>query len=108
MTFQASISQIRKGQLGTNYFLAGTERYLRQQLQDALIDQVDQAGSFEVSRFDLNDTELAAILDEADAFSFFADKRVRAACFACKCRICVHFNDSAVCFKRFVCTLGGF
>ena len=28
MTFQASISQIRKGQLGTNYFLAGTERYL--------------------------------------------------------------------------------
>ncbi|MBF0935972.1 DNA polymerase III subunit delta [Abiotrophia sp.] len=76
MTFQASISQIRKGQLGTNYFLAGTERYLRQQLQDALIDQVDQAGSFEVSRFDLNDMELATILDEADAFSFFADKRV--------------------------------
>ena len=54
MTFQASISQIRKGQLGANYFLVGTERYLRQQLQDALIDQVDQAGSFEVSRFDLN------------------------------------------------------
>ena len=76
MTFQACISQIRKGQLGANYFLAGTERYLRQQLQDALIDQVDQAGSFEVSRFDLNDTELATILDEADAFSFFADKRV--------------------------------
>jgi len=49
---------------------------LRQQVQDALIDQVDQAGSFEVSRFDLNDTELATILDEADAFSFFADKRV--------------------------------
>ena len=76
MEFQRAMQQIGKAELSSNYTLFGTEIYLRHQILTALFQHLGDRDALDMSRFDLSEVDLDLILDEADSFSFFADKRV--------------------------------
>lgn len=75
MEFQRALQQLSEN-LATNYALFGTEQYLRQQFLQRLLSFVKDQDLFEQERFDLLEVGLQAILEAANSFSFFADKRL--------------------------------
>lgn len=75
MEFQRAFQQLNSD-LAANYALFGTEHYLRQQFLQRLLSFVNDQDLFEQERFDLLEVGLQTILEAADSFSFFAEKRI--------------------------------
>lgn len=76
MEYQKVIDQLIKDQVQPMYFLTGQEDFLQQELLNYLHDSLGSIDNYEQSHFDLNDQSILEVLDEADAFSFFAEYRL--------------------------------
>ena len=76
MAYQTHIQAIKQGKLAPIYTLLGQDIYLQDRLVETLKEYLDQEGDMDYSRFDLQETPLNDIIDEANSFSFFADQRL--------------------------------
>jgi DNA polymerase-3 subunit delta len=78
MTPVQFLARIQKGNLAPAYLFLGSELYEARRCRKALIEAAVPAANREngVVRFDLSDTPLAAIVDDARSFSLFASERL--------------------------------
>jgi len=79
MTSQQFLSQLKKGEPAPAYLFLGPEPYQRDFCRKALIERMlPGAGDREngLTRYDLGDTPLDAVIDDARSLSLFASNRV--------------------------------
>jgi DNA polymerase III subunit delta len=78
MTPAQLMARLKKGEVRPAYLFLGPEAYERQRLKEALIGAVLHEGGREngLTRYDLGETTLAAVLDDARSLSLFASERV--------------------------------
>lgn len=80
MAFQEHIDRLKQHQLAPLYVLHGTETYLMDWFQEALLTAVlgEEAplDDFNFARFDMDETPLENIIVEANTMSFFTNQRV--------------------------------
>lgn len=67
---------IRSGQIDPVYLLVGTESYFIEKTLNLLKSSMTQAGELELSFFDLDDVPVEHVIDEADTFPFFSDRKL--------------------------------
>lgn len=67
---------IRSGQIDPVYLLIGTESYFIEKTLDLLKSSLTQAGELELSFFDLDESPVEHVIDEADTFPFFSDRKL--------------------------------
>lgn len=76
MKFQQAMQQIEKGQIHNNYTLVGNEAYLAEKLLAGIEKLLNKQEKVDRNRFDLQERSIIEVLDEAEMFSFFSDKRL--------------------------------
>lgn len=78
MNYQQAIQTINKGKLDTIYTIVGSEMYLRDELTQTLISQIEKIddGELDITRIDMKEQTILDVLDEANVFSFFSKYRV--------------------------------
>ncbi|MCU1275292.1 MAG: polymerase delta subunit, partial [Bryobacterales bacterium] len=78
MTPAQFLSHIKRNQIAPAYLFLGAEAYQGRRCREALLDAMLGAGEREngLAQYDLNDTSLAYVLDDARALSLFAPQRV--------------------------------
>lgn len=76
MNFQEALQAIHQDQIAPIYYLHGNEAYLYQHLLTTIKSQLASKSTFDLSQFDLNESSLTDILDEAESYSFLADYRL--------------------------------
>jgi DNA polymerase-3 subunit delta len=78
MTPDQFLSRIKRNQIAPAYLFLGAEAYQARHCREALLDAMLGAGEREngLAQYDLNDTSLAYVLDDARALSLFAPQRV--------------------------------
>lgn len=67
---------IRSGQIAPVYLIIGTESYFVEKTLDLLKSSLTQAGELELSFFDLDESPVEHVIDEADTFPFFSDRKL--------------------------------
>ncbi|HSJ38091.1 MAG TPA: DNA polymerase III subunit delta [Planococcus sp. (in: firmicutes)] len=67
---------IRSGQIDPVYLIIGTESYFVEKTLDLLKSSLTQAGELELSFFDLEESPVEHVIDEADTFPFFSDRKL--------------------------------
>ncbi|QGQ95694.1 DNA polymerase III subunit delta [Paenibacillus psychroresistens] len=78
MDYKTAAKGITQGNSLPIYVCYGTEKYLQQEFIQHVIDKLiepDQR-SFAVSRYDLSETSLDTVLDDAETMPFLADKKI--------------------------------
>ena len=78
MDYKTAAKGITQGKALPIYVCYGTEKYLQQEFITHLIDKLvePEQRSFAVSRYDLSETSLDLILDDAETLPFLADKKI--------------------------------
>src|SRR5438045_2173020 len=78
MTPDQFLSRIKRNQIAPAYLFLGAEAYQARRCREALLDAMLGAGEREngLAQYDLNDTNMAYVLDDARALSLFAPQRV--------------------------------
>jgi DNA polymerase III subunit delta len=78
MTPEQFLAKIERGQPGPAYLFLGVEAYARGRCRAALIDAVLPDGDREngLTQFDLGESSLSAVVDDARALSLFAARRL--------------------------------
>ncbi len=78
MDYRKALTDIKKGNVKPIYVCYGKESYMMQQfmrnITDVLVDKELQ--EFAVSRFDLNDTPLETVLEDAETLPFMAERKL--------------------------------
>lgn len=67
---------IRSGQIDPVYLIIGTESYFVEKTLDLMKASMTQAGELELSFFDLDEVPVEHVVDEADTFPFFSDRKL--------------------------------
>ncbi|AIY05226.1 DNA polymerase III delta subunit [Planococcus sp. PAMC 21323] len=67
---------IRSGQIDPVYLIVGTESYFIEKTLDLLKDKLTVAGELELTFFDLDEVPVEHVIDEADTFPFFSDRKL--------------------------------
>ncbi|MFD1030773.1 DNA polymerase III subunit delta [Metaplanococcus flavidus] len=67
---------IRSGHIDPVYVIIGTESYFIEKTLDLLKSSMTQAGELELSFFDLDEVPVDHVIDEADTFPFFSDRKL--------------------------------
>lgn len=67
---------IRSGQIAPVYLLIGTESYFIEKTLDLLKSSLAKAGESELTFFDLDEVPVDHVIDEADTFPFFSDRKL--------------------------------
>ncbi|EFR31172.1 DNA polymerase III subunit delta [Eremococcus coleocola] len=76
-SYQSALKKLKTGQVSPVYLLYGSEQYLQDTFLSSLLDHCRQGQEeLDLTRFDLQEDSLTLVLDEANLFSFFADRRV--------------------------------
>lgn len=76
MEFQAAMRELKRQIFHPVYTLIGTEEYLKRQFLRAIQYQMNEQEETDIVRLDLNEVALDAVLDEAETFSFFTDRKL--------------------------------
>ena len=66
---------IRSGQIDPVYLISGPESYFIEKTLDLLKDKVTE-GELELSHFDLEEVPVDYVIEEADTFPFFSDRKL--------------------------------
>ncbi|ANU23535.1 DNA polymerase III subunit delta [Planococcus donghaensis] len=67
---------IRSGQIDPVYLIVGTESYFIEKTLDLLKDKLTVGGELELTFFDLDEVPVEHVIDEADTFPFFSDRKL--------------------------------
>jgi DNA polymerase-3 subunit delta len=78
MDYRTAAKGITQGKALPIYVCYGTEKYLQQEFITHLIDKLvePEQRPFAVSRFDLSETSLDTVLDDAETLPFLVDKKI--------------------------------
>ncbi|MDH6364026.1 DNA polymerase-3 subunit delta [Enterococcus sp. PF1-24] len=78
MNTQTAIQRIRSQALKNIYLVLGTETYLQLQVRQAFLErlQISDEEDLNFTLFDLTETSMATLLDEAESLPFFGDYRL--------------------------------
>lgn len=78
MNTQEAVQQIRQAPLAPVYLVMGTEDYLVQEIRQAFMDRmkIDDLEELNFMAFDMDETNLGAVIDEAETLPFFGDYRL--------------------------------
>ncbi|MDP4097023.1 DNA polymerase III subunit delta [Paenibacillus sp. P96] len=78
MDLKAAVKAIRKGDIAPVYLLYGTEKYQMKQFADMLQENVieEEHREFAVIPYDLSDTPLDAVVEEAETVPFLVPKKL--------------------------------
>lgn len=76
MDYQKALQSIRQGKFSAVYGIMGTELFLQQEFLQTLMSQFGEADNLDMTKLDLEEQSLDAVLDEAEMFSFFSDFRL--------------------------------
>lgn len=78
MNTQEAVQQIRQAPLAPVYLVTGTEDYLVQEIRQAFMDRmkIDDLEELNFMAFDIDETNLGAVIDEAETLPFFGDYRL--------------------------------
>lgn len=78
MNTQEAVQQIRQAPLAPVYLVTGTEDYLVQEIRQAFMDRmkIDDLEELNFMAFDMDETNLGAVIDEAETLPFFGDYRL--------------------------------
>jgi DNA polymerase III subunit delta len=78
MDYKTAAKGITQGKALPIYVCYGTEKYLQQEFINHIIDKLiePEQRSFALSRYDLSETSLDTVLDDAETMPFLADKKI--------------------------------
>ncbi|MBU5364673.1 DNA polymerase III subunit delta [Enterococcus devriesei] len=78
MNTQEALQQIRNAPLAPVYLVTGTEDFLTQEVRQAFFDRMKQDNLEELNfmSFDMEESGLGAVIDEAETLPFFGDYRL--------------------------------
>ncbi|MDO4432802.1 MAG: DNA polymerase III subunit delta [Aerococcaceae bacterium] len=76
MEFQKAMQQLNKQGSAPVVTLFGTEYVLQQEFLHTLLKSFGEADTLDLTRIDLDEQSMDAVLDEAEMFSFFAEYRL--------------------------------
>lgn len=78
MDYKTAVKQIQKGQYAPVYVCYGSETYLIQELIDKLTDKLiePEHRAFAVSKYDLAETPVEAVIEEAETLPFIVPRKV--------------------------------
>ncbi|QIL46310.1 DNA polymerase III subunit delta [Vagococcus coleopterorum] len=78
MSLQETIKKVNSGQLASVYLVLGTEQFLADRFKQALQKQIILTEDDELNSasFDMAESLLGAVIDEANTIPFFGDKRL--------------------------------
>lgn len=78
MSLQNELVEIKKKNFSSIYTLLGTESYLSETFKQELRKQVsdEEEADFNIVTFDMNEVELADVINEAETVPFFGDYKV--------------------------------
>lgn len=76
MDFQTVIQHLNRGTINPIYTLVGEEAYLKEQFMETLYKVLGGVDNLDISKLDLQEFTMDAVLDEAEMFSFFSDYRL--------------------------------
>src|ERR1700737_571756 len=78
LDYKTAAKGIAQGKALAIYVCYGTEKYLQQEFIQHIIDKLvePEQRSFAVSRYDLMETNLDTVLDDAETLPFLADKKI--------------------------------
>lgn len=78
MDYKTAAKGITQGRVLPIYVCYGTEKYLQQEFINHLINKLiePEQRAFAVSRYDLSETSLDMVLDDAETMPFLADKKI--------------------------------
>ncbi|WP_159883772.1 DNA polymerase III subunit delta [Paenibacillus puerhi] len=78
MDYKQALKQIAKGQVAPVYIAYGSESYLIQELVHRLTDKLipEDQRAFAVGRYDLAETSIDAVLEEAETLPFLAERKL--------------------------------
>ena len=76
MEFQKAIQAIRQGKISPVITVYGTEYFLQQEFVHTVLKQFGDEETLDLTRIDLEEQSIDAVLDEAEMFSFFAENRI--------------------------------
>jgi len=70
------MQQIKNNQIPSIILLFGTESYFIQDVQQTLIAQMSQSEDDFISTYDLEETPIEAVIDDAETYPFFSEKKL--------------------------------
>jgi DNA polymerase III subunit delta len=78
MDYKTAAKGVTQGKVLPIYVCYGTEKYLQQEFIQHIIDKLvePEQRSFAVSRYDLSETSLDTVLDDAETMPFLVDKKI--------------------------------
>ena len=76
MDFQAAMRELKRHIFHPVYTLIGTEEYLKNQYLAVLQYEMNEQEETDVIRLDLNELPMETVLDEAETFSFFSNRKL--------------------------------
>ncbi|MGM9922017.1 MAG: DNA polymerase III subunit delta [Bhargavaea sp.] len=74
--FTDSWRNIAKGDIAPVYLISGPEMYFFDETEKRLKDAMPDAARSELTTFDLDETPVEALIEEADTFPFFCDRKL--------------------------------
>lgn len=74
--FTDSWRNIAKGEIAPIYLISGPEMYFFDETEKRLKDAMPDAAASELTMFDLDETPVEAVIEEADTFPFFCDRKL--------------------------------
>ena len=76
MYYQEVIQAIKQNKIEPIYLVHGTESFLIDQFLETILGQHGSVDDMDIAHLDLEEVTITEVLDEANMFSFFADKRI--------------------------------
>ncbi|MTV81351.1 DNA polymerase III subunit delta [Secundilactobacillus folii] len=77
MTYEATLTQLKKGQVSPVYLVTGDQPYLTQQIKTAFINLIpDAERTMNYASYDMETTPLAQALNDAMSAPFFGERRL--------------------------------
>jgi DNA polymerase III subunit delta len=74
--FTDSWRNMAKGEIAPIYLVSGPEMYFFDETEKRLKDAMPDAAASELTTFDLDETPVEAVIEEADTFPFFCDRKL--------------------------------
>lgn len=74
--FTDSWRNMAKGNIAPVYLVSGPEMYFFDETEKRLKDAMPDAAASELTTFDLDETPVEAVIEEADTFPFFCDRKL--------------------------------
>lgn len=76
MSYVEVLKNIKKNNIGSVYFIYGSEAYFRENIKKQLIDKVTKGDEDSLSVYDLEEISIEEVINDAETYPFFSEKKL--------------------------------